>query len=97
MVDKRLRTPFNGQERISSEEPSLRNLSDASLERLCATKDAPAWLVVPATAVEDSQTTMTRWSPSSWTAPAPTYAFEWDGERLTWTETEDNVVLPCGS
>jgi hypothetical protein len=97
MVNQRLLAPFNGQERMSNEELSLRNLTDASLERLCAAKDAPAWVVVPASAVGDGQITTTRWSPSSWTAPGRNPSFAWDGEHITWTETQDYAVIPCAS
>jgi hypothetical protein len=96
LVDRRLRTPFGGTERTSNEEPSLRNLSDASLEQLCAAEDAPAWVVVPARAVEDGQVSAARWTPSHWTAPGRNPSFAWDGESVTWTETQDYVVLACG-
>lgn len=97
LVDRRLRTPFGGTERMSNEEPSLRNLSDASLERLCAAEDAPAWVIVPARAVENGQVSEGRWNASRWSAPGRNPSFAWDGKSVTWTETQDYVVLSCGS
>ncbi len=97
LVDQRLRTPFNGEERMSNEEPSLRNLSDASLEQLCTAADAPAWVIVPARAVEDGQVSAGRWTSSHWTSPGRNPSFAWDGKSVTWTETQDYVVLRCRS
>lgn len=97
LTDQRLRAPFSAKGQTSSEEPHLANLSDASLEQLCARPDAPAWLIAPAKVMKDSQLSASQWSPSYWRAPSPAPSFGWDGKTVTWTATQDYVVLPCGS
>ena len=97
MVDQRLRTPFGDKRRVSNEEPYLTNLSDATLERLCARPDAPAWLIAPAKVMKDGQLSASRWRPAYWKASRPQHWFEWDGKAITWTSTRDYVVLPCAS
>lgn len=95
MVDQSMRGPFSVKGPTNGEEPSLINLSDAGLERLCARPDAPAWLIVPADAFEDGEVSATRWSPTSWTAPAREVSLSWRDGEAAWMGTRDFAVLSC--
>ncbi len=93
-VDHRLRTPFAG---TTNDEPSLRDLTDAKLERLCALPDAPAWLIMPESALASSDVSAERWPVTTWKAATPVASFAWDGATVSWTATQDYAVIPCGS
>jgi hypothetical protein len=97
VVDQRLRSPFGMVRQMSNEEPSLRNLDDARLQKLCASANAPAWLIAPAAVVRGGGLSAARWAPRYWTAPATKPSFVWNGETVTWTGIKDYAVIPCAS
>jgi|GEM_PF-253798 len=97
VVDHRLRTPFAVEGPTTNDEPSLRELTDTKLARLCALPDAPAWLIMPASAFASGEVSAERWPVTSWRAVGPVTSFAWDGKAVSWTATQDYVVIPCAS
>jgi len=96
LAEERLRYPFTEQALRSASPPHVQHLTDAKLERLCSTGDAPAWLITPAEAM-DKATLSKRRTPIYWTAPGAQHDFQWNGDKVVWTSRETYAVIPCGS
>ena len=96
LTDDKLREVFAAKNRRSLAAAHLSNLTDAKVERLCGSADAPAWLIAPSWAVADSELSA-RWSPTYWKAPGQVATFEWTGSTVEWQTTKDYAVIPCAS